>query len=306
MLHVSLRQFEYLVAIGKAGSLSTAASQLNVSQPALSVAISHVEARVGAALFLRRKGVAITPTPFGRIFLEEAEALIAEAERLEAPGALSRRQKQRVTLGVVDELAPTWLAPILRLTRTQFPQTEIRVLPVSFEAVAETLLSGGIDVALTYDLGLDASFQRDWLVDAAPWVWVSPEDPLAAKEAVSLLEIADRPLILSDQGLSIRHMLGLFRAIGATPMIRHRAASIELLRSLVANGEGTGLSYTNPAGLLSYDGKPLARVGISDRIAVEPLVLAYIGAQPAPLPKIRLEIQSLARNESPSARRPDL
>ena len=93
MLHVSLRQLEYVVAVGRAGSLSAAAEALHVSQPALSVAIASVEGRVGEVLFLRRKGVAISLTAYGRIFMSEAEALLAVAQRLEHPGGLSQRQQ---------------------------------------------------------------------------------------------------------------------------------------------------------------------------------------------------------------------
>ena len=298
MLHVSLRQLEYIVAIGKAGGLSAASEQLSVSQPALSVAITQVEARIGEQLFIRRKGVAVIPTAFGRLFLKDAEALLAEAERLERPGALSRRKQTRVTLGILDELAPTWLAPILVQLRTEFPETEFQALSGSFETLISALLAGRIDLGLTYDLGLDATFQRDLLVRATPWIWISPEDALAGRPSVSLHDIADRPLILSDQGLSIRHMLGLFQTIGVTPQVRHRAASIELLRSLAANGEGTGLSYTNPPGSVTYDGKPVARIRISDPDAVEPIVLAYTGNQPEPLAAMRAVILKLGRERA--------
>lgn len=294
MLHVSLRQLEYIVAVGKAGSLSVASNLLNVSQPALSVAITQVETRLGEPLFLRRKGSSTTLTPFGRAFIKDAEALLATAAQLERPGAVSHRRQTRVSIGLLDELAPRWMAPILALLRTKFPDCDVRARSVSFGTLSEDLLSGRIDIGLTYDLGLDSSFSRDVIVRAAPWAWVMPDDELAGRPGVTLAEIAHRPLILSDQDLSIQHMMGLFRSIGATPTVRHRAGSIELLRSLAANGEGTGISYTNPAGLVSYDGKPIARVRIEDQIALEPVVLVHAGTQISPLPQIRSAIQCLA------------
>jgi DNA-binding transcriptional LysR family regulator len=296
MLRVSLRQLEYVVAVGKAGSLSIASQELSVSQPALSVAIAHVEVCVGETLFLRRRGVAITPTAFGRLFLRDAQALIAQAEQLEQPGALSRKTQTRVTIGVLGELAPRWLAPILAVLRAAFPETDVQMRSLTFEMLAEALLSGQIDIGLTYDLGLDASFRRDLLMRIAPWIWIRPEDGFAGRPDVSLAEISDRPLILSDQDLSIQHMLRLFRTINRTPLVRHRASSIELLMSLAANGEGTGLSYTHPAGSLSYDGRPVERVRVSDAFAIEPIVLAYVGSQPAPLPQIRAAIRDLAQS----------
>ena len=293
MLHVSLRQLEYVVAVGRRGSLSAAAEALNVSQPALSVAIAHVERRLGQVLFLRRKGVAIAPTPKGRLFLKEAEALLEGAARLERLGEAPAPAQSRVVLAILDELAPRWLAPILALVRTSFPQTEMRALTLPFERLAEALLSGQAEIGLTYDLGLDASFHRDLLMSAVPRIWVTPDDALAGCDTVSLTQIADRPLILSDQALSIQHMMGLFRRIGATPHIRHRAASIDLLRSLAANGEGTGLSYTHAAGTVSPDGLPITNVPISDAFAAEPIVLTCLAALPEPLNQIHSAILRL-------------
>jgi DNA-binding transcriptional LysR family regulator len=298
MLHVSLRQLEYVVGVAKAGGLSAASEQMGVSQPALSVAISQVEKRVGEALFIRRKGVAVVPTAFGRLFLRDAEALLADAERLEQPGALTRRTQDRVTLGILDELAPSWLAPIIVKIRSLFPETVFQAIPISFETLANALLTGKIDLGLTYDLGLDAMFERDLMVRVSPWAWISPGDELAKRRDVSLREIANRPLILSDQSLSVRHMLGLFKPLGVTPLVKHRAASIELLRSLAANGEGTGLSYTNPPGLLTYDNQPVVRVQISDPDAIEPIVLAHLGSQPEPIASMRQAILKLAERRS--------
>ncbi|ODT21082.1 MAG: LysR family transcriptional regulator [Kaistia sp. SCN 65-12] len=293
MLYLSLRQLEYVVAVARAGSLTIAAQQVNVSQPALSVAITQVEGHLKQKLFHRRKGAPVTLTGFGRLFLEDAEVLLAEAARLESPGGLSQRRLGRIALGVFEDLAPGHLAPLLKLLRARFPELEIRTKVATFEVLAEAVLSGEIDVALTYDLGLDASFQRDLYAEVSPQAWLQPADPLANRDQIHLSDLVDRPLILSDQGLSIRHMLGLFRSIGVTPHIAHRAASIEVLRSLAANGEGVGISYTNPTGTLSYDGKPLVRVPIADIAAKEPIVLVTVGEQPTPLPEVYAAILSV-------------
>lgn len=49
------------------------------------------------------------------------------------------------------------------------------------------------------------------------------------------------------------------------------------MRSLAANGEGVGISYTLPPGDLSYDGAQVAAVSISDPVALEPVILARTG-----------------------------
>jgi len=296
MLYLSLRQLEYVVAIARAGSLTVAAQQVNISQPALSVALTQVETHLGQKLFLRRKGAAITLSAFGRLFLADAETLLADAARLESPDGLRQRRVARIVLGIFEDLAPGYLAPLLRLIRTQYPEIDVRIRVATFEVLADAVIAGEIDVALTYDLGLDARFHREVFAQVPPQAWFHPRDALAGREEITLADLADRPLVLSDQGLSIRHMLGLFRPLGVIPYVAHRAASVEILRSLVANGEGVGISYTNPAGTISHDGQPLARVPIVDDRAREPIVLVHCGEQPMPLPRIRAAILNSRRS----------
>lgn len=81
-------------------------------------------------------------------------------------------------------------------------------------------------------------------------------------------------MILFDELLSNRHALQLFRGRGLSPLVAHRVRSLEIMRSLAANGEGVGISYTRPPGSLVYDGAKVATVAIGDPAAREPVILA--------------------------------
>src|SRR5262245_40760249 len=76
-----LRDF---LAVTRAGSLSAAAQELAVSQPALTKSIRRLEAQYGAALFERRaRGMALTPfgeTLLGHAKLIDAQCRFADAE----------------------------------------------------------------------------------------------------------------------------------------------------------------------------------------------------------------------------------
>ncbi|MEH6631409.1 MAG: LysR family transcriptional regulator [Halopseudomonas aestusnigri] len=284
MLYLTLRQLEYVVAIARAGSLTEAAQTLNVSQPALSVAITQVEQRQGQKIFIRRKGTPITLTSFGRAFVVDAEILLADAARLEDPKILAARGLRSITLGCFDDLAPTYLAPILLHLRTVFSAVEIIPRVTGFEDLAAGMKNGQIDISITYDLGLDASFDKQLLSMISPHAFFHPRDPLSKCTNLTLHDLADRPLILSEQGLSIRHMINLFRAQGLLPRVVHRAASLEVMRSLAANNEGVGISYTIPPTDVSYDGKPLHTVPIITPEAREPIVLVRSALNPPTLP----------------------
>lgn len=276
MLYLTLRHYEYVCAVAHHCSLSAAAEALHVSQPALSAALSRIEEHLGHALFLRRRGAPLALTPQGRSFTKRAQSLVDQAAQLESPNATAPIA-QKLVLGCFSDLAPFLLAPALQHLRSALPDLAITPRVGDFATLTEAMLQGEIDFAFTYDLGLDAGFARQIMDHRRPHILVQPGHRLAEHPAVALADVAPEPLILSQEGLSVQHMLSLFKSRNLSPRIAHRAASLELLRSLAANGEGVGISYSAPPLDLSYDGKPLISVPVSDEIAREPVILASHG-----------------------------
>lgn len=281
MLYITLRQLEYAVAIARAGSLSRAAEKLNISQPSLSVALTQIEKRLGQRLFLRGKGMPLALTPFAERYLADAETLLAMARRLDDPAMAGHVSGRSITLGCFEDLAPRYLAPVLGHLGSSLPDIEIRWRIADFETLAREMVEGRIDLSLTYDLGLDASLDRYDLGPAVPHAFVSAGHRLAGREGVSLDDLADEALILFEEGLSIRHVLGLFRQIGRTASVAHRVGSLEVMRSLAASGLGVGISYTVPPGNLAYDGAAVVAIPVTDAIARENMILAGAGSAAA-------------------------
>ncbi|WP_284164326.1 LysR family transcriptional regulator [Frigidibacter sp. SD6-1] len=275
MLSITLRQLEYALAVGRTESMTLAARTLNVSQPALSVALAQLEAQIGQPLFLRRSGGPMRATPYGRRFLDEAERILASLTQL-ATGRAA--QDAPVILGCFEDLAPMVLAPLIAAARAR----DIGLTPVvaGFEGLAEGLAQGRIDLALTYDLGLDDSVAREEVARVHPHAILAPDHPLAARQTLTLHDLADEPLILADQGLSVSHMRALFTRAGLAPRIARRAASLDLMRSFAANGLGVGLSYSRPAPDISCDGRPLAIRPVTGTGRGEAVVLARLAALP--------------------------
>jgi DNA-binding transcriptional LysR family regulator len=295
MLYLTLRQIEYIVAIADAGSFVQAAQNVNVSQPALSVAVAQVEDRIGRTLFRRKRGTPLAVTPWAKVFVDDARKLLADAARLEDPDLLSKRQQGQITLGCFEDLAPRYLAPVLSHLATTYPELVVNHRVTRFDDLARGALEGQIDLAITYDLGLDASFERVELARVHPHAYFSPNDPIAAFSAIRLSDLASRPLIAFDEGQSNRHLLNLFKVEGLAPRIAARVASLELMRSLAAHEIGVGISYTHAPGDRSYDGRTVLARPIVDETAVEPIILARVAgiAPMSPVPEVIKSIKSL-------------
>jgi DNA-binding transcriptional LysR family regulator len=275
MLSITARQLEYAVAVARMESMTLAAEALHVSQPALSIALAQLEAQIGQPLFLRRPGGPMRPTSFGRQFLDEAERILARLTRLAAG---TDPQAAPVALGCFEDLAPMILAPLIAAARRRGLSLSPKV--GGFEGLADDLMRGRIELAITYDLGLGESIHREEIARTRPHAVLHDAHPFAARAGLTLRDLADEPLILADQGLSVAHMRALFAQAGLSPRIAHRTASLELMRSFAANGLGTGLSYTRPAPSVSYDGRPLITLPITDAGPGEPVILARHARNP--------------------------
>ncbi|HRM93052.1 MAG TPA: LysR substrate-binding domain-containing protein, partial [Alicycliphilus sp.] len=90
-----------------------------------------------------------------------------------------------------------------------------------------------------------------------------------------LAALAQEPFILIDLPHSREYFLSLFRQAGVAPRIAHATPSIEMVRSLVANGLGVSLLTTRPVRDWSYDGKRLACRRLRGPLAAQSVVMAY-------------------------------
>ena len=77
-MELEIRHLRAICAIGDAGSLSRAATQLGISQPSLTTLLQRVERLVGGKLLERGRSGAV-PTALGAQMLQRARLLLASA-----------------------------------------------------------------------------------------------------------------------------------------------------------------------------------------------------------------------------------
>lgn len=276
MLSISLRQYEYVVAAADHGNLTAAASALHVSQPAISVALAAIEAHFDRSVFIRRHGQGVSLTSFGREVVHEARQVLAQAGNVERLGGEAGPSRGQVTFGCYIDLAPFYVPALLRGFALRHPDIAVSFRTVDFETVSEQLERGTIDLALTYGLGLNAAFARTALLELPPRAIVSADHQLATRKTVSLRQLAEHPLILTDQPMSREHVVTLFSTADVDIAVTAHAGSFEFLRSMVANGHGIAVVYSCPKGDRSYDGKKIIELPISDPLPSHPIVLGCL------------------------------
>lgn len=272
MINISLRQLEYFAAAAQHGGAARAAEALSVSQPSISKAIADLEALWGETLFVRRHARGLELTAAGHMRHREAHALLERARALEGPRTDEESGLLRV--GCLATLAPRHLPAMLVRMRERHPRVEIEVHEGDTEALLQMLERGALDTALLYDLGLARPVRLEPVTAFVPYALLPARHTLAERASLPLAALAQEPFILIDLPHSREYFLSLFRQAGATPRIAHATPSIEMVRSLVANGLGVSLLTTRPARDWSYDGKRLACRRLRGPLAAQSVVLA--------------------------------
>jgi len=280
MHRFTLSQLSYFVAAGSFGSLSEAARHLNVSQPSISSAIGQIEHALGYSLFTRHNRFGVRLTAEGRQVFDQARHILALVDDIGAENAPSHSEPSgQVSVGCFDPLASLHLPGLLRSLQATFPKVNVRYEVLRQPALHEAVLSGDLNLVLTYDTGVWEDIPSTAIGRVSPFVIAPPTHPLAHRKAVSLADIVDEDYVLIDWPESKEYQLGLFSVTGRMPKVVAYAPSLEMLRGMVAHGFGISIAVTRPAADMSYDGHPIVCIPISDPIPSQRIVICHSEAR---------------------------
>lgn len=278
----TLVQLRYFLAAAELGSMTAAAAHVSVSQSAVSTAVTHLERELGVQLLIRRHAKGLALTGAGERFAQELRGFLAHAEELaESARSLGSEPVGDLTVGVFSTLAPFSLPRLLLEFRRRYPEVRTTVLEGETAQVQDALRSGGCEVALMYDLGLDSDIEGEVLGTAPPYALVPGDHRLAARGQIRLAELADEPMIMLDLPLSRDYFESLLSSTGIRPTVRHRSTSYETVRAMVGAGHGWSLLNQRPVHDTTYDGGTAAVLSLTDPLPALRVVLARIrGSRP--------------------------
>ncbi len=147
-----LRTFE---AAGRRLSFSIAATELNISQAAVSQQIRLLETQLGAALFTRHHRL-ISLTDVGRAYFDEVHEALQRLDTA-TDQLFAEQTQQTVIIRCTSSVATLWLAPEIRTFQTRHPNIGLQIQTLEQSADDKQNLSADLDVFVsgTTDHGPD-------------------------------------------------------------------------------------------------------------------------------------------------------
>ena len=128
---MDFKALEYICAISEAKTISQAAKNLFISQPALSQYLSKIEQSLGTPVFVR-SGNVMTLTSAGEILVREGRALLMAREEMMAQvTGLSSAGAETLCFGVSPFYSKYYLPLLLPYYRAHFPHIRLKIIEQS-------------------------------------------------------------------------------------------------------------------------------------------------------------------------------
>ncbi len=240
---MELRHFRYFVAVAEQLHFGEAALRLDIAQPALSQQIRRLEEELRTPL-LRRTRRHVELTDAGRIFLEEARATLAQAERaVRMAQRASRGEIGQLKVGFVKWADVSGIPKAIRTFGLRYPEVELELHSLSAPEQTEALRAGRINVGFTRPLDCPdlASEPLFW----EPLIVVFPRrHPFAGYPRVPWRMLSSQPYISFSQRQApcfTALVADACRQAGIALKIRHEVDHPQTLMALVEAGIGVSL-----------------------------------------------------------------
>ena len=236
----NLRHLKYFIATAELGQVSRAAMELSVSQSAVTAAIRELEQILGAELFVR-SSLGMTLTEVGRGFLASGYEIIAKVEeslRTEQPLDLKGELLVAASYTVIGYFLPIHFQRLQRL----LPSVTLSLREMSRTALEEALQDGQIDigVALTSNVG-NPEIASETLMSSPRRLWLPSRHPFLEREVVRLRDVSDEPYVMLTVDEAANTAMRYWSETSHRPDVILRTASVEAVRSMVANGLGVSI-----------------------------------------------------------------
>lgn len=241
------RRLRLLLELSRRGSMRAVAQALGVATSTVSQQLAVLSAEAGAAL-IEPDGRQVRLTPAGTRLARHAVTILGAIEAARADLDPAADPVGEVHVAAFATAARQTLLPVARVLLADHPRVRLHIYEHEPTEALGLLIDDRVDLSLTYDYNL-APHVFDRALVAAPlghaaWSLAVPASgDLPPGDALTIFRhFRQHDWIVNSRETADEEVIRAVSSMaGFTPMIGHRADSLELVQDLIAAGLGVGL-----------------------------------------------------------------
>ena len=235
---MNFRHLKFFVATAESGQVSRAATQLSISQSAVTSAIKELESELGTSLFFRTaQGMEMTEA--GRDFLASTREIL---EKLELAKRMAQRQspaKGSISIAATYTVIGYFLPPHLDRLQHMYPNLDIRISELNREGIEEGLLSNRFDLAVVLTSNIaNSELKTKTLLRSSRRLWAANSHKFIREGKATFEDISREDYIMLTVDEAAHTTMRYWSLSAFKPKVTLRTSSVEAVRSMVANGQG--------------------------------------------------------------------
>lgn len=243
MIPFNFHHLYYFFTVAKLGSVSKAAWELRISQPALSSQIKLLEAYLNIKLF-EREGKRLVLTDGGRSALAYASTIFDTGQEfIDSLRDRSQKGRLRIQIGVSNSIPKTFASALLKFVLKMDPSAHIILLEDTLDEMMKKLKDHLLDLVLS-DIPFQASSEEgvsNHLIGKLPVAFCA-HSRLAKKYRDFPEDLNGAPMILPTSHSPLYYSVQeYFAAHKVAPKIIAEIQDVELIHQMALEGIGIAL-----------------------------------------------------------------
>jgi DNA-binding transcriptional LysR family regulator len=238
---MTLRQLQIFRAVLRLGTLSGAAAELHLTQPAVSMQMKALAKDVGVALF-RSKGRRLDATEAGRIFDTYAERILRLADEARMIASLEVTPDRVVRIAASSTPGVHLLPERIAAHRARHPEVVVRLEVLNSEEVEHRVASGEADFGIVGGQLKNADLRADRWCDDELVLVVPRRHRLGRARAASARDLVGEVLLVREPGSATRSTAeAAFLKAGLPLPVVQVVGNTEAIKGSVSAGLGVSL-----------------------------------------------------------------
>lgn len=236
---MTLARYEVFRSVVETGGFLKAAKELNMTQSAVSHAISSLEAEFDFTLLTRgRSGIKLTDN--GKRLLKHVHAILNSNEQLlQEVAEIKGIQRGVVRIGTFPSVSINWLPKVLKYFRKTYPHIDIKLFEGDYDHITSWIIDGVVDFGFL-SLPTDNAFEVLPLKKDRILCIMSNEHPLSNERKITFSQLREERLIVPKTNIDtdVRKLLKKYKI---TPSIHYELEEDQAIIAMVENNLGISI-----------------------------------------------------------------